>query len=143
MKLKLIRKFLASDYTIGKLYINDEFFCDTLEDKVRDLNKDGDLNDAGEGKVFGETAIPYGIYSVIMTMSPRFKRILPRLVDVNGFDGILIHSGNKAKDTHGCILVGENKAKGMVLNSAKYEKQLVKVLSEAVALGMEITIEII
>ena len=55
------------------------------EDKVRDLNKDGDLNDAGEGKVFGETAIPYGIYSVIMTMSPRFKRILPRLVDVNGF----------------------------------------------------------
>ena len=59
------------------------------------------------------------------------------------FDGILIHSGNKAKDTHGCILVGENKAKGMVLNSAKYEKQLVKVLSEAVALGMEITIEII
>ena len=143
MKLKLPRKFLSNDYTIGKLYINEKFFCDTLEDKVRDLNKDGDLDDAGEGKVYGETAIPYGTYKIILTVSPRFKRILPRLVGVKGFDGVLIHSGNKAKDTHGCILVGENKAKGMVLNSAKYEKALVKILKEAIAAGEEITIEII
>lgn len=104
--LKLIRDTYTSKTTIGKLYLNDIFICDTLEDTCRDNNRDGDLNDAGEIKVFGETAIPSGTYPVIINMSPRFKKMLPRLSGIEGYDGVLIHMGNWAKDTHGCILVG-------------------------------------
>jgi hypothetical protein len=95
MKLKLLREKSSDDTTIGKLYINEEFFCYTLEDKVRDK------------KVYGETAIPAGTYKVLITWSPRFKRQLPLLVDVPRFDGIRIHPGNTHKNTEGCILVGE------------------------------------
>ena len=101
MKLKLERLYLKPDYTIGKLYIDGKYFCDTLEDQVRDLAK--------ERKIPGRTAIPAGVYEVIVNISPRFRRKLPRLLDVPGFDGILIHRGNTAEDTSGCILVGENR----------------------------------
>ena len=83
MKLKLERLYLKPDYTIGKLYIDGKYFCDTLEDQVRDLAK--------ERKIPGRTAIPAGVYEVIVNISPRFRRKLPRLLDVPGFDGILIH----------------------------------------------------
>ena len=104
--LTLKRDTYTSKTTIGKLYVNDLFICDTLEDVCRDLNKDGDLNDVGENKVYGETAIPSGIYKMIINISPRFKKLLPRLQGVIGYDGVLIHSGNSAKDSSGCILVG-------------------------------------
>lgn len=104
--LILTRDTYTNKSTIGKLYLNENFICDTLEDVSRDLNRDGDLNDIGEKKVFGETCIPSGIYKMIINISPRFKKLLPRLIGVEGFNGILIHSGNKAIDTHGCILVG-------------------------------------
>lgn len=104
--LILKRDTYTSKSTIGKLYINDLFICDTLEDTCRDINKDGDLNDRGEAKVYGETAIPSGIYKVIMNISPKFKKLLPRLIEVVGYDGVLIHSGNIPADTYGCILVG-------------------------------------
>jgi hypothetical protein len=94
MEFLLERKYLGDTYTIGHLYIDEQFFCNVLEDKVRDLNKDGDLNDAGETKVYGETAIPYGKYKIIITYSQRFKRDLPLLVDVPHFSGIRIHPGN-------------------------------------------------
>lgn len=104
--LTLKRDTYTSKTTIGKLYVNDLFICDTLEDVCRDLNKDGDLKDSGESKVYGETAIPSGIYKMIINISPRFKKLLPRLIGVEGFDGVLIHTGNIPADTHGCILVG-------------------------------------
>lgn len=104
--LKLNRDNYTSKTTIGKLYLNDIFICDTLEDTCRDINRDGDLNDVGEAKIFGETAIPAGTYPVIINMSPRFKKMLPRLSGIAGYDGVLIHAGNFAKDTHGCILTG-------------------------------------
>lgn len=129
MKLLLKRIALRDNYTIGKLYINDKYFCDTLEDAVRDV------------KIKHQTAIPKGIYKVILTASPRFKRILPRLLNVPEFTGVLIHRGNTIADTSGCILVGENKKKGMVLNSTKYEVELVKILTESNS--KNITIEII
>lgn len=129
MKLRLERVFKKETYTIGKLYIDNVYLCDTLEDKVRDLNKDGDLNDPGETKVYGQTAIPYGTYDVVLSYSPKFKRNLPRLLNVKNFDGILIHRGNTNKDTDGCILVGENKEVGKVLFSTKYEEKLVTMLS--------------
>lgn len=128
-------------YTIGKMYIDGEYFCDTLEDRVRDINKNGKF-DNGEVKVAGETAIPYGRYQVVVTMSPRFKRELPRLLNVPNFEGILIHRGNTASDTAGCILVGENKVKGKVINSTPYEQKLVSILKEIQNKGEEIWITI-
>lgn len=104
--LTLKRDTYTSKTTIGKLYVNDLFICDTLEDVCRDINKDGDLDDAGETKVYGETAIPSGIYKITLAQSPRFKKLLPLLHNVKNYSGVLIHHGNWAKDTHGCILVG-------------------------------------
>ena len=140
MVLKLVRKYLKDTYTIGKLYINGVYFCDTVEDKVRDYNKDGDLNDLGETKVYGETAIPYGTYEVEVTYSPKFKRDLPLIKNVPHFEGIRIHRGNYPKDSLGCVLVGENKVKGGVINSTKYEVELTKRLKET---REKITIEIV
>lgn len=143
MKLKLKRRFFAEEYTIGTLSIDGVRFCDTLEDKNRDHNKDGDLNDPGEGKVYAKTAIPFGTYKVIVNHSPKFKRELPRLLDVPHFEGILIHRGNTAKDSAGCILVGENKVKGQLINSTQYENELVKRLKSAIKKGEEVEIEIV
>ena len=80
MKLLLNRVYLHEDYTIGKLFVNGEYFSDTVEDKVRDANKDGDLLDEGETKVYGKTAIPYGKYKIELSMSPKFKRMLPLIL---------------------------------------------------------------
>lgn len=128
-------------YTIGKMYIDGDYFCDTLEDRVRDINKNGKF-DNGEVKVAGETAIPYGRYQVVVTMSPRFKRELPRLLNVPNFEGILIHRGNTDKDSSGCILVGENKVKGKVINSTPYEQKLVSILKDVQNKGEGIWITI-
>jgi hypothetical protein len=139
MKLLLNRFFLADTYTIGKLSIDGKPFCDVIEDVVRDKNKDGDLQDAGEAKVYGQTAIPYGTYKVQLTMSNRFKKVLPLLLNVPEFEGIRIHAGNTAEDSHGCLLVGENKQKGKVINSAVTMEKLMAILKT----GKNIEIEII
>jgi hypothetical protein len=99
------RTFKGTEYTIGKLYIDGQYFCDTLEDTVR------------KEKIAGKTAIPAGKYHVKKTYSPRFKTILPEIQNVPGFTGVRIHSGNTAKDTDGCLLLGLNKIKGAVINS--------------------------
>ena len=129
-------------YTIGNLYIDGSFFSNTLEDKNRDVNKNGKF-DNGETKIYEETCIPFGTYKVILTMSPKFKRELPRLLNVPSFEGVLIHRGNTAKDSAGCILIGENKAVGKVLNSTPYEERLVKMIKNAISRGEEIIIEIV
>ena len=141
MELNLKRIALRDNYTIGKLYIDGNYFCDTIEDKVRDLNKDGDLKDVGEGKIPSLTAIPYGKYEVTLKVqSPKYslrtsyswcKGYLPRLINVPHFEGILIHAGNTADDSAGCILVGENKVKGQVINSMVTLKKLYPILKEA------------
>lgn len=143
MKLKLERLYLKDTYTIGKLYIDDKYFCDTVEDKVRDLNKDGDLNDLGETKVYGETAIPYGTYEVEVTYSPKFKRELPLIKNVPHFEGIRIHKGNYATNSSGCVITGENKIKGGVINSTPYEIKITSLIKEAQNKGEKITIEIV
>ena len=134
MKIKVKRHFLGETYTIGKMYLDGAYFCDTLEDKVRDL--------VNEAKVMHETAIPSGTYNVIVNLSPKFGRDLPRLENVPYFTGILIHRGNTDKDTSGCILVGENKVKGKVINSTGYEIELVKRCKEALRKGETISITI-
>lgn len=105
--LRLERECLE-ERTLGKLYINNEFFCSTIEDKYRDLSK--------EKKVYGETCIPFGTYKVIINMSPKYGRLMPRLLDVPHFEGILIHSGNTEQDSAGCLLVGERSGQ-KVINS--------------------------
>lgn len=142
MDLLLQRRFLGEEYTIGSLYVNGEYLCDAIEDQVRDFNEDGDLLDPGEEKVYGETAIPFGEYDIELSMSPKFKRLLPMLLNVKHFTGIRIHRGNTAKDSHGCILPGENKVKGKVINSTKYEVELVRLMTEATERGEDISIVI-
>ena len=116
MNLVLQRIAQTPEYTIGRLEIDGQFFCNTLEDPVRDE------------KIAAKTAIPEGTYEVIVNRSPRFKRDLPLLLNVPNFEGIRIHRGNTAKDTSGCILVGLNKVKGKVLDSTKYELELTRIL---------------
>lgn len=127
MKLELKRIAKRETYTIGRLYINGEKFCDTLEDTDRGLMQSlpASVNVAKKKK--GATAIPTGTYRVTLAVkSPRFSQVaqyrfcngyLPRLVNVPAFDGVLIHIGNTAKDTEGCILVGRNTIKGQVTQS--------------------------
>lgn len=105
-KVEIKRTFKGAEYTIGKLYIDGAYFCDTLEDTVR----------TGE-KIAGKTAIPAGTYKVKMTWSPRFKRYLPEILNVPNFSGVRIHAGNSALDTDGCVLLGLNKVKARVVCS--------------------------
>ena len=105
-KVEVKRTFKGTEYTIGKLYIDGTYFCDTMEDTVR----------TGE-KIAGKTAIPAGTYKVKMTWSPRFKRYLPEILNVPNFSGVRIHAGNSALDTEGCILLGLNKVKARVVCS--------------------------
>ncbi len=152
MKLLLKRIALRPTYTIGQMFIDGEYFCDTCEDKVRDENRNGQF-DGTEQKVYSETAIPYGTYEVAMDIqSPKYKvraqyrfcnGYLPRLLNVPHFVGILIHIGNTAKDSAGCILVGENKAVGKVLNSTATFVRLYERLKAASDRGEKIEIEIV
>ena len=127
MELVLKRIFKGDFYTIGKLYIDGVYQCDTLEDTDRNLNQEMSLEDIKKIKVYGKTAIPYGKYKVTLkqqsskfsksTKYEKCKGYLPRLIDVPAFSGILIHIGNTAEDSNGCILVGQNLIKGKVINS--------------------------
>ena len=127
MELVLERIYKGDLYTIGKLYVDGVYQCDTLEDVDRNLNQEMSLEDINKIKVFGKTAIPYGKYKVTLKQqSSKFsksnkyeqcKGYLPRLIDVPAFSGILIHIGNTAEDSNGCILVGQNLIKGKVINS--------------------------
>ena len=140
MKLTLKRIALRPTYTIGRLYVDGNYFCDTLEDTVRDLNKNGKF-DNGEKKVYAKTAIPYGTYEIKWTYSPRFKKYTPQLINVPLFEGIRIHAGNTSADTEGCILLGENKQVGKVLNSRATIKKFYPIIKKACSNG-NVTIEI-
>ena len=130
MNIQVIRETFTSKSTIGKMYIGGRFFCYTLEDVDRDKNKDGDLNDPGEQKVYGETAIPRGTYKVTLTMSNRFKVVMPLLNNVVGFEGIRIHNGNTSEHTHGCLLVGESKGKDFIGGSKMAFAKLMDILTK-------------
>lgn len=128
MKLALIRITYTTKSTIGRLYLDNEFFCYTLEDRVRPKGE----------KVHGQTAIPAGTYKLVLTKSPKFGKVLPLLEDVPRFTGVRIHGGNTAEDSLGCILVGRQIVnENMIIDSAS--EFLVNVLQEY---GGEHTIEI-
>ena len=140
MKLTLKRIALRPTYTIGKLNIDDVYFCDTIEDTVRDLNKNGKF-DNGEKKVHSKTAIPYGTYEIKWTYSPRFKKYTPQLMNVPSFEGIRVHAGNTSADTEGCLILGENKQVGKVLNSRATINKFYPIIKKACSNG-RVTIEI-
>ena len=142
MKLLVDRFYKGTKYTVGKLYIDGKYICDTMEDKDRSLTQDTTLDEIKKKKVYGQTAIPTGTYKIVVNNSPKFKRNLPRLLNVPGFDGVLIHRGNTHEDSAGCILVGENKLVGKVVNSTKYEKLIIELLTAAQNRNEEITITI-
>lgn len=131
MNITLIRKYKLPTYTIGKLYIDEEYFCDTLEDKDRGLADNMTVGEISKIKIKKETAIPTGTYKITITYSNRFKKNMPLINDVKGFEGIRIHSGNTDKDTEGCILVGFNKIKGNVINSRDTYNKLFSILSKS------------
>lgn len=141
MKLELKRIALKPNYTIGKLFINGTYYCDTIEDKVIDLNKNGKFDD-GLSKVMHQTAIPYGTFKVVVNHSPKFNRELPRLLDVPYFEGILIHNGSDQNSSSGCIIIGENKTVGKVTNSTFYMNNLTARIKDAQNKGETTTITI-
>lgn len=134
MQLKLNRIFKTNTFTIGELYINEKHVMDTLEDRVRP---------EGE-KVYGKTAIPEGTYEVKLTHSPRFKKILPEILNVPNFSGIRIHTGNSSKDTEGCILVGtwDGEKEDWVGNSRIAFDKLMALLEEATNNKEKVTITV-
>lgn len=149
LELLLDRKYRKETYTIGNLYVDGEWFCNALEDKDRGLSQTMPLEEIKRQKVYGETAIPTGRYEVRMDIvSPKYNGVkwykdnfggrMPRLESVKGFSGILIHSGNTALDSNGCILVGMNKAKGKVLDSRATFQKLWKILEQARKAGKTI-----
>ena len=147
MELILKRIAKRKTYTIGRMYIRqqvmdeylpgyeDHYFCDTLEPTWRDYEH-------GAYKVKGKSAIPEGRYAVVISYSPRFKQWLPILLGVPKFEGIRIHAGNTAKDTEGCILVGQNREVGKVLDSRKWLYELKQRIVEAKDKGEAVWITI-
>lgn len=153
MELKVKRKAFEKDYTIGKLFIDGVAFCDTLEDCDRGLTQDMSLEEIQAKKVYGKTAIPKGTYEIDMnTVSPKFKDRswakpyggkLPRLLNVPGYEGILIHPLNTAAESLGCIGCGKNSIKGMVTDSTRtFHTLMSKFLLPAKVQGERITITI-
>lgn len=135
MKLRVERLWKKPAYTVGRLFVDGKFFCNTLEDTVRDLSN--------EKKVYGKTAIPYGEYKVVYNWSPKYGRNLPRLLNVPAFEGILIHPGNTADDSAGCILVGRNTEVGRLTESRYTSDKLNVLIEDAQRGGESITIEIV
>ena len=131
MNITLNRIAKKPKYTIGKLYINGEYFCDTIEDTDRGLIQTMTDAQVKSKKVYGQTAIPTGTYRVIISYSNKFKRQMPLLLNVPGFLGIRIHSGNTEKDTEGCLIVGKNKVVGKVIESKDTYNKLFSILCEA------------
>ena len=149
MKLELKRIFRGPKYTIGKLYVDNQYVCDTLEDTDRGLKQTNSLSSIQKKKVYGQTAIPTGTYGITLNViSPKFKDRswakfcngkLPRLLNVPGYDGVLIHVGNKPEDTLGCILVGYNKIKGQLINSTEAFKKLYSILGKSPTITIVVT----
>lgn len=156
MEITLKRIARRPTYTIGKLSIDGKYFCDTIEDRDRDVNRNGRF-DNGEVKIPSQTAIPNGRYRVTMRVqSPKFSHraeynwwrvngrygYLPRLLDVPHFEGILIHAGSSARSSAGCIIVGRNTVVGGVTDSMATCKKLYPILKAAADRGEEIWITV-
>lgn len=153
MEIRVDRRYKKQSYTISNLYIDGKWFCNCLEDADRGLDSSMSVDKILDIKKPSITAIPRGTYEITLdVVSPKYSKVqfykdicngkLPRLKNVKGFDGILIHAGNTDKDSSGCLLVGHNKVKGQVINSKETFKQLYKILQDGKSRGEKITIKI-
>ena len=131
MEVIIDRAWKREKYTVGKVIIDGERFCESMEDKDRGLTRDMSEKEIKRVKVYGETAVPTGVYTVKMTYSPKYKRNMPEVLNVPGYSGIRIHSGNTAKDSLGCILLGRNTKVEMVTESRKTCKEFERLLEAA------------
>jgi len=131
MLLTVKRTNFTEESTIGELFIDGKFFCYTLEDKDRGLTDSMSLAEIKLRKIFGITCIPYGKYKVVLSMSPKFGKILPEIQGVKGYSGIRIHTGNTAKDSLGCLLVGKKKAFNQIFESTAAMRELMLMLDKA------------
>lgn len=143
MEILLKRIFKGAEYTIGKMYVDGSYVCDTIEDTDRGLASSMSPAIIAQKKVPGKTAIPTGRYPVVMTFSPRFKRQLPLIERTPGYSGVRIHSGNTAADTDGCILPGFNTKKGMVTNSRVATEKVISLIVAAEKRKEKVWLEII
>ena len=142
MKIEIVRHALKENYTIGSLFIDGEYFCDTLEDKDRGLDNSMSEDWIRERKVYGQTAIPTGTYSVGITYWAKHRCNVPFLRLVKGFTGIFIHAGMNASHTLGCILVGKNTAKGILSQSQETSRKLTTMIREALKSGEFVQLQI-
>lgn len=142
MRIRIERKYKREAYTIGKLYVNGVYFCDCVEDRDRGLDASMPLREIHKVKVPNMTAIPYGKYEVLITYSPRFRRNLPILLNVPGYEGVRIHPGNTAADSAGCILPGFNKVVGGVVDSRLCTERLIGQIQHAMSRKEQVWIEI-
>lgn len=142
MKIELHRKWRNKGYSIGIVYVDGQRICESLEDEDRGLTDKMPAIEIRAKKVYGQTAIPTGTYQVIWSYSPRFDKYLPLVHGVKGFEGIRIHSGNKAKDTEGCILLGRNTEVGTVTNSRYWTLKVNTMIEKAIKRGEKVYINI-
>ena len=142
MELRLERKYRNNNYCIDKLYINGKYFSDALEDPDRGLTNNMSLEEIKKIKIKDNTCIPYGTYNVTITYSPRFKRNLPLINNVKGFEGIRVHNGNTPQDSSGCVLLGFNKIKGQVIDSKVTVNKFIDIVQKALNKGEKVTITI-
>ena len=131
MKIIVKHIFSNDNYCIGKMSVDGEYLCNTLEDPQRPV------------KIAGRTGIPNGIYKVVLSNSFRFKKVLPEIQNVPGFVGVRIHAGNTAEDTEGCILVGFNTEKGRLTKSREALNSLMLLMQKAKANNEGTTLEIV
>lgn len=133
MELKIVRQIKSKVSTIGTLYIDGIKECNTLEDIDRKLTSTDSITSINANKTYSKTAIPTGRYEVIIDMSARFKKLMPHILNVPGFEGIRIHSGNTDADTEGCILLGtaDHNTKDFIGNSRDAFNKFYPKLEEA------------
>lgn len=153
MKLKLVRSYLGPKYTIGHLYVNGQYFCDTIEDVDRGLTQKMSKEEILKKKVKHETAIPYGVYIITLkVVSPKYSTKekykftggrMPRLLSIPGFEGILMHPGTTQEDSSGCLIVGLNKKVGQVIDSFATFQKLWNLFEKANKKNELISIEIV
>jgi len=134
------RVVAGENFTLGRVYLDNVFFCHSCEDEDRFLERS--FEDIAERKVYGRTAIPRGRYKVVTSMSHRFGKVLPEVLDTPGFSGIRIHGGNRAEDSLGCILVGRVRTSSGIAQCAETVQRIIRQIDDAAELGIETWLEI-
>lgn len=142
MLIEVRRYILTKSFTVGHLYIDGQFFCHTLEDMDRELSDDLSEDENLSKKIYGVTAIPIGEYKLTIDYSNKYKKYLPHILNVKAFDGIRFHSLNYAKESLGCVGVGNYNGNGMIINSRKTMNAFQPIIQEAIDSKQDVKVRI-